>query len=241
MEHARLPIQLCELIIDCSYHDVDNAWSCTYTPEYATLTACALACSDWVPRARRNLYRHVWLRHPRTPDLLERTLISTPYLGGFVRRLTVGSGAALQHTGSLQYISFARATFLRLFAHVQRLRLNVTFQHYPPQYHCHLLRKFPITEVRLTARDFAKGSLLAGYRLLWSLPKLEVCERWEPHVSSEYDIDRELDVVEALAEKREKHGICKNLSHLILRFYSLTVRGRAWNRACIMNTYTHLP
>ena len=60
MEDARLPIEICEFIIDSCYVDADVSES-MFTPlrEYVVLGACALTCTGWIPQTRSTLYRHV--------------------------------------------------------------------------------------------------------------------------------------------------------------------------------------
>jgi len=58
MATPRIPIEVCELIIDACAHDVEveDRWL-----PARTLLACALTCTAWVPRSLMNLYRTVVL------------------------------------------------------------------------------------------------------------------------------------------------------------------------------------
>ncbi|RPD63495.1 hypothetical protein L227DRAFT_561608 [Lentinus tigrinus ALCF2SS1-6] len=211
----RLPIEVCEHIIDSCY--VEHA--VFESPLYDTLRACALVCSGWVFRARLNLYYHVWLRGPLTPDLLERTLNSIPHLGYLIHVLTVG---VPEVKPTAPYISFARGTFLRLFTNVKYLILNGNLHEYPPRYR-QLLRKFPITVLKLAYQDFLRpGSIVNDFKLIWSLPSLRACQIWSwpdyLYAGETERINREVDIVEALVATREKLGICQNLSHLSLHY-----------------------
>jgi len=69
MEHSRLPIEVCELIIDVSAY----SWygSRGELVEIATLRACALTCRAWRPRSLINLYHTIILNDDvRTRDVV---------------------------------------------------------------------------------------------------------------------------------------------------------------------------
>ena len=213
MHTSRIPLELCELIVDYTC-DLDY----NRPPDYTSLKACALTCSAWVPRTQKNLYRHIWLPFPQSADRLDRTLRAMPHLGNFARQLTVGEGK------SPRYISFARGVFMRLFKKVQYLDLRLSLRQYSPQYHL-LLRGFPsITELSIAFRFIAGGeSILAGFRLIWSLPRLQSCQIWAPEVPRYRikNVDHEIDILEALVVKREqRQELLKNLSRLSIRFIS---------------------
>ncbi|RPD55179.1 hypothetical protein L226DRAFT_256559 [Lentinus tigrinus ALCF2SS1-7] len=54
---------------------------------YADLHICALTCQSWLPRAQRQLYKHVELDRLESTRLLARTLEESPDLCPFVKRL----------------------------------------------------------------------------------------------------------------------------------------------------------
>ncbi|RDX48009.1 hypothetical protein OH76DRAFT_692902 [Lentinus brumalis] len=63
MQSPQLPIELCERIIDCSRHTVRFGDAAV---DYATLRACTLVCSAWLPRARHNLILSVAVKSTRS-------------------------------------------------------------------------------------------------------------------------------------------------------------------------------
>ena len=224
MEHSHLSIEVCEHIIDCCYIG-DPTWAPRM--EYEALRACALTCSAWVFRARYILYRHIWLRTSRTPDLLERTLQATPHLGDYVRRLTVGDPRfRMISIGRVpEYISFSRGIFLRCFTNLRSLNVfNIPFLPLPPHYH-HLLRKFRVTELRISFQDVCKtkGTTAEYFRLIWALPELRFCEVWSPQLPSanmqEIDTHAVTTIETGLVTGEWKNRqVCRNLDHLILHF-----------------------
>ncbi|RPD63504.1 hypothetical protein L227DRAFT_391923 [Lentinus tigrinus ALCF2SS1-6] len=218
MQNARLPIELCELIIDYCYIETvesHHAEDWVVYPRYAALLACSLTCSDWLPRAHRNLYRHIWLRSSRTADLLERTLTSMPRLGPLVLELTVGARS------TSNYISFARATFVRLLENIRYLHLHWMSQYHPPQYH-RRLHPFPITELFIHFRSLETGYILGDLWLIWSLPELRSCDILFPYGPGRSEhFSRAVHMAETLIAQREESGvcICKNLHQLRLLTY----------------------
>ena len=76
MENARLPLEICEFIIDSCYVDADVSES-MFTPlrEYVVLGACALTCTGWISQTPRTLHGHIWIHRPHNLDLLERTIL----------------------------------------------------------------------------------------------------------------------------------------------------------------------
>jgi len=59
MEHCRLPIEICEVIIDSSSYNRAGGW--VDPKDLASLRACALTCKAWLPRSLINLYHSIRL------------------------------------------------------------------------------------------------------------------------------------------------------------------------------------
>ena len=98
MNDSRLPIEICEHIIDFCREPPDNSWFSRTS--YHTLRQTALVCSAWLPRSRLNLFYEVFLRDASNVDLLLRTLQETPHFADMVVRLTI--------RGDDRYVPFAR-------------------------------------------------------------------------------------------------------------------------------------
>ena len=74
-QKPRLPIELCERIIDASSHTLRLG---SPTTDHATLRACALVCRAWLPRARHNLFWRVAVRSTRALSALARAGAAGP-------------------------------------------------------------------------------------------------------------------------------------------------------------------
>ena len=85
MQHARIPIEICERLIDTL-----NELRGPGQRPVSTLQACTLTCSAWLPRSRLNLYHTVVFSDPVQIDLFIRTLQVLPWLGEHVRVLRIG-------------------------------------------------------------------------------------------------------------------------------------------------------
>ncbi|KAI0327270.1 hypothetical protein GY45DRAFT_1152499 [Cubamyces sp. BRFM 1775] len=81
LHRTSIPLDICFQVIDY----VDYEFPIMY--RRPTLGACALACSAWLPRARRHLYRSVWLSEPEEYKLFARTIAGSPSLGALVKEL----------------------------------------------------------------------------------------------------------------------------------------------------------
>ncbi len=88
--NSRLPLELCEHIIDARYQEPScRDW---FTPRilYRTWLSTALVCFDWLPRTRFNLFRHVRVDSSSDCNLFLRTLSSSPHLATLVIRVDIG-------------------------------------------------------------------------------------------------------------------------------------------------------
>lgn len=110
---ARLPLELCELVIDhvSGYYDLNDS--------LLTLRACTLTCRAWEPRARRNLWRFgAVVRSAAHLDALLRRLDAAPGARE-LRLLDVRAGGA----GAGSWVSALPLRLGGRLAHLRRLRL----------------------------------------------------------------------------------------------------------------------
>ena len=175
MSNVRLPLELCELIID--FIREPRLWpkrSFNDAPSQALshFLACAVVCSAWLPRARRHLYyRIAFTRQPQV-ELLIRSIKENPPLADIVREVVLSPR---------EYIPFVHATLIRRLRHLHTLvyelptlGTNSGEWPYPPSYHL-LITQFPLTElaVRYSFGPLAKKAWFEMFRLIWSLRSLE--------------------------------------------------------------------
>ena len=81
MENSKLPIDVCELIIDCMAVD----WN-PYSDPPCFLLACALTCKAWTPRSLYTLYSVVYL-DARSATMFIDCLVRFPARAAWVREL----------------------------------------------------------------------------------------------------------------------------------------------------------
>ncbi len=92
MINSRLPIDVCEHILDACYQ---GRFSYSYgfrlldEESYHTWSCTALVCSDWLPRTRFNLFYYVSVNSPSECSPLLRTLSSSPHLASLVIQVHV--------------------------------------------------------------------------------------------------------------------------------------------------------
>ncbi|TBU54946.1 hypothetical protein BD310DRAFT_720666 [Dichomitus squalens] len=193
MPARRLPLEVLENVIDSLERDIGG---------YASLRACALTCTDCLPRSRLNLYYNVTLRDKEALSSFVQTLSIRSHLGLFVQQLCIGSSA------HASYLSFAQGVLVRSLRNLRRLVLWMDWNNCPPKYH-QIVSQFPIRELHLQ-REFESMARL--FQLLWVLPDLRsvtlgpfVCDSLSAIV---------YERLSALATRR----FCHNLTHLSLSF-----------------------
>ncbi|KAI0683528.1 hypothetical protein C8Q76DRAFT_318178 [Earliella scabrosa] len=208
MTIGRLPIEICEHIIDaCWRSDVPRVFS------YHVLRQTSLVCSAWLPRSQMNLLYQVELTKESHVDLLLRTLQETPHLADLVVRLVV------KPVHKNAYIPFFRAPLPRLLKKCIALDFcQLTWTPYSPRY---ADLYFPywsgIVELHITIP--VANVLHSLWRFIWSLPKLSAL-----HVRGMIDREdgwnRDMDAIRRAAlQHTSKTRKCPNLIHLRFKDY----------------------
>ena len=184
MFHSRLPIELCELIIDRVRDPQALPWWARLQLVFQirwhaesptdlerahlhTLRACALTCSSWLPRARANLFHTVVFEDQEDVDRFVCSIAENRRLADLVRELVV------DFTGG--YVPFAQGTLVRNLRRVRTVvfpLLGVSTWHYPPR-HQLLVARFPLTELvfDINASDYRMVAYAFG--VVWSARALE--------------------------------------------------------------------
>ena len=153
MDNCLLPIQVCETVIDLCERTLEG---------YATLLACALTCTAWLPRSRLNLYHSVKIIGPSKLELLLQTLRAHRYLCDFVRELEVGADA------EEPYVPFAQPFMTHNLRRLERVTLWVDWDGYPPQFQ-RFVAHLRIRTLRLFGTFRSTREL---FQLVWALKDL---------------------------------------------------------------------
>ncbi|RPD76866.1 hypothetical protein L226DRAFT_569108 [Lentinus tigrinus ALCF2SS1-7] len=178
MQNARLPLELCELIIDSSV-EPSRPWWDGRDPSPADvshLRSYTSICTAWLKRARSTLYHTVVLTSTSQIDLFVRSTTENPLLADLVRGIVVLSRGSYPNSGT--YIPLAREALVRSFRHLSTLVFSFEGQarwSYPPRYEM-LLANFPITELVLLYADATSNCRtlwFETFRLVWSLRHLQ--------------------------------------------------------------------
>lgn len=162
MRNCRLPIEVCEHIIDAAYeHDT---W--LHKTSYQIWRQTALVCADWHTRSQLNILYDVDIRCPIHLDLLLRTISETPYLADLILRVCIFSHS--------EYIPFGRLLVPGLLKNCVTLHLrNLSWRTCPPRYADTNL--YPLYGSGLTqlSVQITQGSCNSVLRFVYELPKLE--------------------------------------------------------------------
>ena len=178
MQDARLPIEVCERIMDMTLRNRTH-WSTPrrhYKYDWITPLACALVCFAWLPRARTILYHMVRLRSYNGALRLACTISQRPYLGTLVQILVI---MPCYGDANVSYIPFAHGFLTRHLPNVHSLRFNFEQSSmepysaiYSPKYHL-LAARYQVHELALLAtHPMERGNWAWVLRLIWSLRTL---------------------------------------------------------------------
>ena len=159
MDNCRIPLEVCELIIDECREAMPRFNS------YPIWSQLALTCTAWVSRSQFNLLYEVEVKSSSHIDLLIRTLLSRPPLADLVRVLHVGSGG--------HYIPFARMPLPRLLRNCFDLQLYNGWSNYPPWYADVGLRLWNSTAITRLSIVWSLQADRGVWRYIWSLPSLQ--------------------------------------------------------------------
>ncbi|KAI0710624.1 hypothetical protein C8Q76DRAFT_738139, partial [Earliella scabrosa] len=170
MNNSRLPIEICEHIIDSCRKPQDEYWfrQSWYHPWPQT----ALVCSAWLPRSRLNLLYEAFLRNASDVDLLLRTLQEAPHFADMVLRLRV-------YPRRNSYQPLAQMRLVLLLKNCVALSLYHTnwAEMYPSRHTDRFLHPWSgrIVELRL---EISSGALRTIIRFIWSLHHLQTLWLW---------------------------------------------------------------
>ena len=166
MNNSRLPIDVCEQIIDTCRGSRFPWWR---DDIYQTWCRSALVCYAWRPRSQYNLLREVVFERASQVALLIRTLLDRPHLAKLVR--TIGVSPLHANPVPAQYIPFAQTPLPQLLENCATLHLiRTAWDHYPPIYADTGLYPWQnITHFSVTLTPFTATSI---WRYVWSLPML---------------------------------------------------------------------
>ncbi|KAI0764917.1 hypothetical protein C8Q74DRAFT_1008432 [Fomes fomentarius] len=196
MDNSRLPVEMCEHIIDSVTHD---AWYDSTECDIWCLTA--LVCAVWLPRSRFNLYHTVRLWRAGQVDLLCRTLEENSLFAHLIVALKVDLDSA-------EYIPFTRLAPLLKECVILRLDGMGGWKFYPTRFADTCLNQFSllgIVKLRLTVAKSTARGLLRFIRSLTTLEQLTL--------DGEESLP-EMRPIPALGARRSQNGKLAGLSKL---------------------------
>lgn len=155
-----IPPELCDHVVDFLHHDLSS------------LRECSLTCRAFIPTTRVHLFHTISLHTPKLCTAFGRLLDMSPYLGYYVRELSIARlGARTGMEKHSDVADFEAGELLSLILHhlsgVQTLEFYLTDlpQTFRPQ--CHA----PLTELSLVACSFSAFDDFVD--LFYSFPRLE--------------------------------------------------------------------
>ena len=170
MQDSRLPIELCDMIIDLIPESVP--WWETYrywNTKPRDLLKYTCICYAWLPRARRILYHNVVFTRAAQVSLFVRSISEIPLLADMVY------GLVIEPKQRETYIPLVDPTLIRSLPRLKGLYLDFGDEEtwvYPPRYYS-LVAKFPITELAIRYPT-GKSMWIERFMLIWSLRHLRV-------------------------------------------------------------------
>lgn len=163
MENSRLPIEVCERIIDeCSDFDWIDCPN--------TLRACALTCSQWLPRSQYNLYHELGLEDSEAAGSIVDTFTARPELAEHVRVIGIWPSDC--------YVPLTQLLSLPSLKKCQRLEMNIDLTNFPPRYVQNCLAPLLTKFVNVVQFDYAMQSTASAigiFHIIWAMPQLLWC------------------------------------------------------------------
>ncbi|KAI0692853.1 hypothetical protein C8T65DRAFT_71317 [Cerioporus squamosus] len=161
MDESRLPLELCEFILD--------ACGCEFyiRLRYDTLRACALTCKGWHPRSRYNLLHRVSFRRPQQVDRFLSTITANAPLADLVHELHVTPADAHRHG----FFPIANPQLVTKLRSVRQLALRqFNWDTFPPIYYVFVGKFNLVSSLEISNIVFHSPRDLV--RLVRYLPKL---------------------------------------------------------------------
>lgn len=168
MENSRLPIEVCERVIDECFYFRQDWYS---SDRYMTLRACALTCSQWLPRSQYNLYHKLDFKDSKTTGSIVDTFTARPELAEHVRVIDIWPNR--------RYVPLTQVLSLPALKKCQGLEMNIgSLTSFPPRYvqNClvPLLIKFEGV-VKLDCKVWSTTSTIDFFHIIWAMPRLLWC------------------------------------------------------------------
>ncbi|KAI0788401.1 hypothetical protein C8Q74DRAFT_678795 [Fomes fomentarius] len=165
MNTSRLPIEICEHVIDGCYEDPDKDW--LHGTSYQTWFQTAVVCYDWLPRSRLNLFHDIDIRSASQLDLLLRTLSDTPQLADLVFGVRI---TPVKH----EYMALPRLLSLQLLRNCIRVDLfGIPWQVFPSRYADRILYPWRNQSLTHFGIELEQGCCASILRFLYTLPLLQ--------------------------------------------------------------------
>lgn len=163
MENSRLPIEVCECVIDECFDYSWKDWD-----RRKTLRACALTCSKWLPRSLYNLCQELYLHDGNSAKILD-TFSARPELAGYVRAIDIDIE---------EYAPLTQVLSLPLLKKCRRLQIDIDWACFPPRYvqNClvpSLTNLASVVELHFTVWSVA--SAVDSFHIIWAMPQLLQC------------------------------------------------------------------
>ncbi|KAI0353192.1 hypothetical protein OH77DRAFT_1427587 [Trametes cingulata] len=206
-ESSRLPIELCETIIDLIRPGDLDDWK-TFPEESRALRACALVCRAWRPRAQFNLWRAVVLR-PRERIVPEFTaaLRSNPdRLAPLVRRMR------LHPLGAVVPLDFFMPTLPNLRALFMEGVEWIAFPLRASRMRMPLLAS--LTELQFSRCTFR--TVKDAFDIIWSCTSLTKVAVWKCTFSEDQEKITESDAARLCAARKRRPAACAKVRQLKL-------------------------
>ncbi|KAI0756317.1 hypothetical protein C8Q80DRAFT_22778 [Daedaleopsis nitida] len=169
MENARLPIDVCEQVIDRCWCNgaVEDPDPDLRIPDYGVLRATALVCSAWRPRSQYNMFSRVAKMDSQSRiDRLLRTLEEFPRLSDLITCVPIWAHR--------RYISLCQTPLLPTLYRCTTWEFCIDGRFFPPRYTDTVLPRLygrqNVTHLTLVVVNSSVVSLL---RFIWSLPRLQ--------------------------------------------------------------------
>lgn len=167
MDQSRLPIDVCEQVIDMVAAGPFPSRT-SYTSHLNDLLACALTCHEWFPRSLYNIYHCLQVWEPRDlKSLLDHFRLYPPY-ASLVKELLIGDSSNKQNM--VGYLPSTGEALARALPNLRVLTLNHCRWHGLPHMRHGMDPRYPVVKLNIIGGEF--NTLRDLLRMIWAFRQL---------------------------------------------------------------------
>lgn len=167
MDQSRLPIDVCERVIDmvAAGHFPSRT---PYASHLNDMLACALTCHEWFPRSLYNIYHRLQVRSPRDLKRISNHFRLYPSYASLVQELLIGDSSNQENM--VGYLPSTGEALARALPNLRILTLDHCRWHGLPHMRHGMDTRYPVVKLNVIGGEFK--NLRDLLRMIWAFRQL---------------------------------------------------------------------